>query len=237
MGKQQHEPHDELRQDIGHHVPCGDGEPARTETGGGRDEIGGCALEYFRAQDAGEARPVREGHADGDAPEPLAQSVGDEDEQHDVGNAHHEVDEPADRMVGPAGAQRRRGRQRERDERGGHSRHEAHEHAGGKAGQRAQEHVAAHPVGAERVRKRRGQALGGEIGRLGGRPRHETGHHNGSQQQRPAQGEREGTAAIGQPKAPRRREHGGLVGKNRISHQRPPSADAPGAYEDPPGRR
>lgn len=54
MGKQQHEPHDELRQDIGHHVPCGDGEPARTETGGGRDEIGGCALEYFRAQDAGE---------------------------------------------------------------------------------------------------------------------------------------------------------------------------------------
>ena len=106
-----------------------------------------------------------------------------------------------------------------------------------KAGQRAQEHVAAHPVGAERVRKRRGQALGGEIGRLGGRPRHETGHHNGSQQQRPAQGEREGTAAIGQPKAPRRREHGGLVGKNRISHQRPPSADAPGAYEDPPGRR
>ncbi|MFR0867730.1 MAG: hypothetical protein ACLSGS_01310 [Adlercreutzia sp.] len=44
VGKQQHEPHDELRQDIGHHVPCGDGEPARTETGGGRDEIGGCAL-------------------------------------------------------------------------------------------------------------------------------------------------------------------------------------------------
>ena len=153
MGKQQDEPHDELRQHIGHHVLQGDAQRALPQLARNGHERGLAALQDLGAHHAGEARPMCHRHADGDAPEPLAERKRYEDEQHDVRDAHHEVDEPGDRDIGLLAAERRRRAQHERDDRGRACGQKAHEHARGQARQRAQEHVAPHPVGAEGVRQ------------------------------------------------------------------------------------
>ena len=87
---------------------------------------------------------------------PLAQGVGDEDEQHDVGHAHHEVDEPGHHGVHLLAAQGRRRAEHEGDDRSdtpAASRPTSTLVA--RPAERAQEHVAPHLVGAEGVREAR----------------------------------------------------------------------------------
>ena len=107
---------------------------------------------------------MRHGHADGDAPEALPQRERDEDEQHDMGDAQHEVDEPGDRGIGLLPAQRRHRAHDQRDD-GRHARgQKTHQHAGGQPRQRAQQHVAPHPVGAERMGEAGSEVLHREVG-------------------------------------------------------------------------
>ena len=167
MGEEQDEAHEELWQHKGQHVAHGDGDLAHAELAGDGDKTRLAALQHLGAHDAGEAGPVRHGDADRHAPEALAQGIRDEDEQDDVRNAHHEVDEPGHDGVGALAAQRGQRAQGQRDERGDACGQKAHQHARRKAGKRAREHVAAHAVGAEQVLPARCDVLGREVGDSG----------------------------------------------------------------------
>ena len=167
MGEEQDEAHEELRQHKGQHVAHGDGDLAHTELAGDGDKTRLAALQHLGAHDAGEAGPVRHGNADRHAPETLAQGIRDEDEQDDVRDAHHEVDEPGHDRVGALAAQCGEGAQGKRDERGDACGEKAHQHARGEAGKRAREHVTAHAVGAEQVLPAGGDILGREVGNGG----------------------------------------------------------------------
>ena len=106
---------------------------------------------------------MRHGNADGHAPEALPDCIGDEHQKHDVGNAHHEVDQPANHGIDAFSAKRGSTPEHECDNRRDGGRQQAHQHARGQARKRARKHITTHPVGAEGVGKRGRQILRGEV--------------------------------------------------------------------------
>lgn len=57
------------------------------------------ALQNFGANDASEVRPMRNRHANSNAPKAFAERIGNKHEQDDMGHAHHEVDKPTDHSI------------------------------------------------------------------------------------------------------------------------------------------
>ena len=103
VGEHQDEAHEELRQHVGEHVAHRDAYPAAaSQLARAAATIGelSCTCMHLGAHDAREAGPVRQRDADRHAARTrLPQRVRDQDEQHDVGHAHHQVDEPCDGRV------------------------------------------------------------------------------------------------------------------------------------------
>ena len=129
MREQQDEPHHELRQHVGHHMAQCDARRALPQHARNFDELRLAALQHLGTHDAREARPMRHGNADGHAPEALPDCKGDEHQKHDVGNAHHEVDQPADNGIDAFSAKRGSAPEDKRDHRRDRGRQQAHQHA------------------------------------------------------------------------------------------------------------
>ena len=163
MRKEQNKPHHELRQHIGHHMVQRDARRALPQLARNFDELRLAALQHLGTNDARKARPMRHGNADGHAPEALPDCIGDEHQKHDVGNSHHEVNQPADHRIDALPAKRGSTPEHECDNRRDGGRQQAHQHACGQSRKRARKHVATHPVGAEGVGKRGRQILRGEV--------------------------------------------------------------------------
>ena len=179
MREQEHEPHQVLRQDVGQHVFDGDTQAACTQLACNGHIRCLLALQDLGADHAREAGPMRERHADAHAPKALAQGIADQDQQDDMRDPHAQIHQPADRHIYALAAQSSRAAKHERDDRRGKRGNQAHEHAGGQAGYRAREHVAAKGIGPKGVLQARRQALCGKIGHLGCIVDAQTRHHHG----------------------------------------------------------
>ena len=140
-------------------------------------------LDGLGAKNAGEASPVREGNRQRHAPETAAEGVAHEDEQHHMGHAHHQVDEPAHDGVRRPSAECRSEREHKRDRpRAGRGR-KAHPNRGRETRDRAGEHIAPHPIGPEQMGEARRQVLLGKVGRCGLRA-HDVPAHDNEEEQR-----------------------------------------------------
>ena len=115
MGKRDDEAHEQLRQDRRQDVREGEPQPGRPRRLREPQVRLVAHLGGLGAQQAREAPPVRERDRERHAPEPAAQGIAHQDQEHDVRDAHHEVDEPAHDGIGSPAAQRRDEREHERD--------------------------------------------------------------------------------------------------------------------------
>ena len=164
MGKQQDRSHDELRQHVRQHM-ADRHRKARLPEFAGKRHVGRVFdLQHLGAHHARQAGPVRERDAHHHAEEALANGVGDQDQQHDMGNAQHEVDKPRDRGVDLAPAESRSGSERQGDQRAGSRGQKADQDALGQTRDRAHQHVMAETVGAERMLERRRKRTRAHVG-------------------------------------------------------------------------
>ena len=165
MGEHEHKSHDKLGQHERNHMVDGDICRALPHAARRHHEIRLLALQNFGANDASEVRPMRNRHANSNAPKALAKRIGNKNEQDDMGHAHHEVDKPTDHSIDLRAAKRRSRPQNHCDNRrhacGDQTQHDARR----KARKRAREHVTPHPIGAERMGEARSKRLQREIGR------------------------------------------------------------------------
>ncbi len=146
-------------------------------------DVGGLLeLEHLPPEDPGQGGPVAEGHAGHHAGKALAAGQGDEHHQQDVGNTHHQVDEPGYDGIHPPAQS---GGSRSQDQ-GHHGADRRRQHADpdaeGQPGEGAGEHVPPHPVGAEEVPGAGGLVLAGKVGGHSLSGQQQPRHRHGSQE-------------------------------------------------------
>ena len=157
----EHRAHQGLRHDVGREVRPGDEPSAAPHLTRGDDVRAGPQVDRLGAHDAGEGDPVGRRDADHDAGDAAPDEDREEGHEDEVGHALHEVDEPQDDPVDPAAADGGAAPQQQGDESGDQRGGQADADRDRQALERAHEHVAAHPVGAERAGGR-----GGPVGQV-----------------------------------------------------------------------
>ena len=99
MGKQQDQAHEILGKHIRKHVTNGYSSRAFSKPSSHRHKVRLLALQHFGTHHTRQTRPMRDSDTHGNAPETFAERVRNQNEQDDVRNAHHKVDEPGHRGI------------------------------------------------------------------------------------------------------------------------------------------
>lgn len=164
MGEEQDDTDDKLRHHVGEDMMEQNPAAAVPQPAGNTDVLLCPDLQHLAADQTGKAAPVGTGDSHQQAGQPFAADKRDENQKYQMGNAHHQINEPVDEGVQPAGTSCGDNANNGCNDCAGGRCHTADGDADGKALDGAQEHIPAQPVGAKQMLPGRRQVFLRKIG-------------------------------------------------------------------------